>query len=252
MKVISRAEAKRLGLKRFFTGKPCIRGHVAERVVSNKACVECAAIRDRAYKNANRELLREQAKARYANGADYRREYYLKNKEKYKERADRRYREKRDEILALQKQRFAENPGLTAEKNKRYRDRHPEKVVQIQRCNYVKNREKILQRQKANYRADPSKATAKAALRRSRKANAVPTWYGELDAFVWNEAADLVRRREAATGTPWAGDHMIPITGRKACGLHVWNNCQVIPEKLNLFKNNKMILTEPREWIMCL
>jgi hypothetical protein len=43
--IISRAEAKALGLKRFFTGKPCKYGHVVERRVGNYACVEC----DRAY-----------------------------------------------------------------------------------------------------------------------------------------------------------------------------------------------------------
>ena len=35
------AEAKALGVTRYFTGQPCLRGHVAERLVSNKACQEC-------------------------------------------------------------------------------------------------------------------------------------------------------------------------------------------------------------------
>jgi len=42
---------------------------------------------------------------------------------------------------------------------------------------------------------------------------------------------------------------MIPLAARKACGLHVASNCQVIPAKLNVSKNNKLILTQPREWI---
>jgi hypothetical protein len=41
MQIISRAEAKAKGLKRYFTGKPCKHGHVAERQVSNATCVEC-------------------------------------------------------------------------------------------------------------------------------------------------------------------------------------------------------------------
>jgi hypothetical protein len=47
MQIISRAEAKAKGLNRYFTGKPCKHGHVAERVVFNGACVECerAAVR---------------------------------------------------------------------------------------------------------------------------------------------------------------------------------------------------------------
>lgn len=42
METISRNEAKRLGLKRYFTGKPCVHGHVSERLVYNHTCVECA------------------------------------------------------------------------------------------------------------------------------------------------------------------------------------------------------------------
>jgi hypothetical protein len=41
MQIISRAEAKAKGLKRYFTGKPCKHGHVAEREVFNATCVEC-------------------------------------------------------------------------------------------------------------------------------------------------------------------------------------------------------------------
>lgn len=39
--IISRAAAKAAGMKRFFTGVPCKRGHIAERNVSSKLCLEC-------------------------------------------------------------------------------------------------------------------------------------------------------------------------------------------------------------------
>lgn len=37
----SRSEAVALGSKRFFTGKPCVRGHVAHRQTSNNGCMDC-------------------------------------------------------------------------------------------------------------------------------------------------------------------------------------------------------------------
>lgn len=40
-KKISQAKARKLGLTRFFTGKPCAKGHVAEQYVSNRWCVVC-------------------------------------------------------------------------------------------------------------------------------------------------------------------------------------------------------------------
>jgi hypothetical protein len=47
MEVISRKEAKALGLKRYFTGKPCKRPHITERLTSNKHCVDCERERER-------------------------------------------------------------------------------------------------------------------------------------------------------------------------------------------------------------
>ena len=41
MDIISRAKAKAAGLKRYFTGKPCKRGHLAQRYVSVGECLEC-------------------------------------------------------------------------------------------------------------------------------------------------------------------------------------------------------------------
>lgn len=38
---VSKSEAKTRGLKRYFTGKRCIHGHVSERYVSTGACVGC-------------------------------------------------------------------------------------------------------------------------------------------------------------------------------------------------------------------
>lgn len=55
MKVVSRREAKRLGLKRYFTGKRCKHGHVAERNPCDGKCVECKRRRFRLWYVANRE-----------------------------------------------------------------------------------------------------------------------------------------------------------------------------------------------------
>lgn len=41
MELISRKEAKAAGLKRYFTGKPCMRGHIDERETRKSMCVQC-------------------------------------------------------------------------------------------------------------------------------------------------------------------------------------------------------------------
>jgi hypothetical protein len=42
--MISRATAKARGLLRYFTGRPCPRGHVTERYVSSHGCMECVRL----------------------------------------------------------------------------------------------------------------------------------------------------------------------------------------------------------------
>ena len=44
MEIILLKEAKKLGLKRYFTGKPCKYGHVSERFTSARKCIECNRI----------------------------------------------------------------------------------------------------------------------------------------------------------------------------------------------------------------
>lgn len=54
-KIISRSEALSQGLKRYFTGKPCKHGHVAERLSSDRSCMECAKIKGRIYHSKNKD-----------------------------------------------------------------------------------------------------------------------------------------------------------------------------------------------------
>jgi hypothetical protein len=42
MEIVSRAEAKAKGLKRYFTGATCKHGHTAPQFVANSRCVVCA------------------------------------------------------------------------------------------------------------------------------------------------------------------------------------------------------------------
>ncbi len=44
--IVTRAEASALGLKRYFTGRPCKHGHVSQRYLSG-ACAECDRIREK-------------------------------------------------------------------------------------------------------------------------------------------------------------------------------------------------------------
>src|SRR2546422_4569289 len=66
MKIISGSEAKRRGLKRYYTGRPCKHGHVAERWVNNKTCIACNRVTSREWRAANPEKQRAADRVWYA------------------------------------------------------------------------------------------------------------------------------------------------------------------------------------------
>jgi predicted nucleic acid-binding Zn ribbon protein len=54
--IISRKEARARGLDRYFTGKPCLRGHIAERPTSVAVCLECRKLEGRGIKQVGEEV----------------------------------------------------------------------------------------------------------------------------------------------------------------------------------------------------
>lgn len=92
---VTRSEAALLGLKLYFTGKPCRRGHIAERRAFHGTCLECEKVRGSSeqmrsykaeYRSKNAARCREDnAKWRQKNGEKVRKDhaqYYAENKDK--------------------------------------------------------------------------------------------------------------------------------------------------------------------------
>jgi hypothetical protein len=113
----SRAKAREVGSKFYFTGLPCKRGHVVERYVSG-SCVTCALEKGAAFRLANPEEARRRVRA-------------SKKLSPEKLRAqDRLWRER--------------NPEKSRAKTRRWCERNPEKVRAYDRAHYAKNVEKHL------------------------------------------------------------------------------------------------------------
>jgi hypothetical protein len=81
--------------------------------------------------------------------------------------------------------------------------------------------------------------------KRQLQAGYVPE-FGEFDRFVLAEAKAACERRAAMTGYAWHVDHMVPLN---CGGKHAWWNIQVLPARLNAWKRDRLVLTEPGEWI---
>jgi hypothetical protein len=91
--IIGRAEAKALGLKHYFTGKPCKHGHVAERSVSRRECMECDRAQALDWRAANLEKAREA-------GREHSRKYQAAHQEKRREYQRRWRAANKDKINA--------------------------------------------------------------------------------------------------------------------------------------------------------
>lgn len=133
MDLISWSDARRAGLKRYFTGEPCHRGHVCERYVLKCACVECE--RERLAKLRRRQLL--ERGGRPWSSSD-------------EERAERRR-------AAL----------------KRYRDAHPERVREASRAHQAKYPERRRAARSKWAQSNPDAVNLTRHRRRARKVGVI-------------------------------------------------------------------------------
>lgn len=157
----TRAQARAAGATRYFTGKPCPQGHIAERIVSSKVCVDCNRERAAAHREANPDA----------------------------------FRNWRDKNLE--------------------RDRSNSR--DWQRNN--RNRVRVL-----------------VAERTAARKNRTPPW---CDTAAVRAFYEIAARVSACTGIRFSVDHIEPLRGKRASGLHVPWNLRVMPLRANIAKGNR-------------
>lgn len=144
--IITRAEAKALGLKRYYTGEPCKHGHVAERQISDGCCVVCDRERRAAWRAANQERVREINRNRM-------RAWRAANPERAR---------------AAQRHRYAANPELVRAYRRRWDAKNPDKVRAQSRRHYVANKTKIQERMQRYIKTEQGRSVKKAIDARRR------------------------------------------------------------------------------------
>ncbi|MBP6514035.1 MAG: hypothetical protein KA224_02575 [Steroidobacteraceae bacterium] len=209
MNVLTRAQAIASGSKRYFTGKPCPHGHVAERLVSSMGCIACASRSFKAHYHANAEDLRARVKA-------------YRSTEEFKARRREARRAAGDEYRAKRRKEYAASADRERDRAAAYRAANPEAVREASRRWAQKNR--------------PIKTAAQRE-REARLLRATPAWADrEAIKLIYIEAARLT----IVEGVRYEVDHVYPLQGKSVCGLHVAENLRPVPAAFNRRKNNKM------------
>lgn len=153
----------------------------------------------------------------------------------------------------------AENPEKRAAQDARYTERHPEKVQERQDRYLERHADKVLERDRvisAAYRArhpervsafkkryaqeNKHKINASVAKREAAKLQRTPKWLTDDDLWMVEQAYELAAQRTKLFGFAWHVDHIVPLQGKTASGLHTPVNLQVIPWVENLRKGNRL------------
>lgn len=214
--IISRQYAIAHGLGKYLTGKPCRKGHVAERWVAG-ACVQCVSDRKKELYQENRDAVLEYMKVQ---GKIYK----SQNKEACLERSYA-WREKNiDKVRAQEKVRRLANP---------------EKVREKARKHYYVHREYELARQKEWRMANKGVINAHTGKRKAARLQRTPKWLTDFDRLKMECYYSIAAMLTRVNNEPWHVDHVLPLRGKTVSGLHVPANLQVLRGIENMRKGNR-------------
>lgn len=210
MKILLRKDAIALGLKRYFNGVPCPRGHIAERLVKG-ACLVCD---------------REDTLARSRVNAEQRAEYA------------RRYRHDYPEKAKASRAAYANRNPHKIKSWKAADQKRNSPSTQARRRRYFEaNREKVYASTKAWAKANPAKLSAKSMRYHADKLQRTPPWADHDAILGMYEVAQVFRN----VGVNLEVDHEIPLRGRRVSGLHVHDNLRLIHSTANKVKSNHFL-----------
>lgn len=126
-------------------------------------------------------------------------------------------------------------------KDTKFLKKEKERLQKYDRKEYLKNwrfeNRKHIQLYEKTYRlSNRSLLNSKNARWRAARKQACPSW-ADLDKIkVLYEKAKWL---ESLTGLKYHVDHIIPLQGENVCGLHCWNNLQILEQSVNCSKGNK-------------
>lgn len=218
--LITRAEAIASGLRRYFTGKPCKSGHIAERLLSKK-CVVCNSGYNRKHYEANQEELT--AKKRV-----YAAKRYAEHTGKCRDSNKRWAAKNRDKMAAYKARYYEQNKAALMTRNAAWRENNPERFGRF-RIEWKRRNPEYVRADRQNRRAMVRKAEGR------HSAEDIRALYKRQRGRCANPAC------RCALKNTYHADHILPL----ALGGTNWiSNIQLLCPTCNLKKHAK----HPIDW----
>lgn len=164
-------------------------------------------------------------------------EFYSNGKGGYRSRCKSCYSlyksPKRKEVL----RKYRENNNQSIKESaKRYRDSNKQKL----KDSFKEYRKRTENKAGKRYRSrNKGRYSYYAAKRRAAKLKATPKWVDwDKIRLIYQKAKEL----SDLLGITLEVDHVIPLQGKDVCGLHTWDNLQLLESSINYSKGNKVLV----------
>ncbi len=223
----------------------CIRGHLFDDANTyvrpgavGRACRECKRMHTRKWYEKNRTAVNEGRK-------EYRRAYYLANKERAAVLGKAWHRENRERKDAVGKLWSASNPEKRKEIARRWQLKHPEQVKEYNNSWARRNRHKTREYERARLRSNPERYRERNRRRRARKRSAIGIWdndaFIERQLFLYQEGKCFycgIKKLNLLVRKTFHLEHCIPLFRG---GLHCATNVVLACPTCNLRKGTKTV-----------
>jgi hypothetical protein len=269
MKTITRADATSAGLKRYFTGEPCVRGHISERITINGTCHACflenkqaARAKKPGYRTREELDARRDATVRVcttcgeAFPATTEHFVLIKNKQRNWEGLSAECRECRNERFHPFYKKNRKRLIKRAIKDKKRRRKDPDFLVKDRqwsrdsarrRFSDPKQRAKVTARNRRWRKKNPRRVARfkhnhpamkreRAMARRAGRVKNLSLADKKKIETIYLLADYLTKK----TKIKYEVDHVYPLIHKTSCGLHVPWNMRIVTAKANQAKGNRL------------